>query len=177
MKGQVELELKTLVSRPDFEKLAAHYQPLNFVRQVNTYFVTKDPSHYAFRIRERLGEKLFTLKQHRDGQVIEYEKAFTGNFFDDPEIRKTLSDFAVFPPYQILGSMVTDRAVYDTGLAELCFDINSYNGQTDYEIEYEVKKPHDHRKAFDEILARENLRYEKSWGSKYKRCLKTKPQQ
>ena len=167
------MELKTLVSRPDFEKLAAHYQPLNFVRQVNTYFVTKDPSHYAFRIRERLGEKLFTLKQHRDGQVIEYEKAFTGNFFDDPEIRKTLSDFAVFPPYQILGSMVTDRAVYDTGLAELCFDINHYNGLIDFEIEYEVRSEHDDKKAFRKILKAAGIRYKSNPLSKYKRFVQS----
>ena len=176
MKGQVELELKTLVSRQKFEKLAAHYQPLTFVRQTNTYFVTGDPDHYAFRIRERLGEKLFTLKQHRDGQVIEYEKPFSGNFFDDPEIRQTLADFGLTPPYQLLGSLTTDRAVHYDGLAELCFDINSYNGITDYEIEYEVKKDHDHEKAFRQILDRENVSYQKSWGSKYKRCLKTKNQ-
>ena len=98
MKGQVELELKTLVSRQEFEKLTAHYQPLNFVRQINTYFVTSDPSHYAFRIRERQGEKLFTLKQHENGQVIEHEKAFTGNFYDDPEIKQTLESFGILPP-------------------------------------------------------------------------------
>ena len=176
MKGQVELELKTLVSKPDFEKLAAHYQPLNFVRQTNTYFVTDDPAHYAFRVRERCGESLFTLKQHVAGQVIEFEKAFTGNFFDDPEIRETLKSFGIRPPFQLLGVLVTERAVYENGLAELCFDINHYNGLTDYEIEYEVKKPHDHVRAFQDILAREGLRYEKSWGSKYTRCLMTKSQ-
>ena len=176
MKGQVELELKTLVSRQDFEKLTAHYQPLNFVRQVNTYFVTRDPSHYAFRIRERLEEKLFTLKHHHNGQVIEYEKTFTGNFFDDPQIRETLEEFGITPPYQVLGALTTERAIVDTGMAELCFDINSYNGLTDYEIEYEVKKPHDHRETFEAILAKAGISYDKSWGSKYKRCLTTKNQ-
>ena len=39
-----------------------------------------------------------------------------------------------------------------TEYAELCFDINSYNGITDYEIEYEVKKDHDYKKAFKAIL-------------------------
>ena len=170
------MELKTLVSRQEFEKLAAHYQPLNFVRQTNTYFVTGDPAHYAFRIRERQGEKLFTLKQHKDGQVIEYEKVFSGNFFDDPEIRQTLEAFAIRAPYQPLGSLTTDRAVYDNGQAKLCFDINSYNGITDYEIEYEVKKDHDHEKAFRQILEKENISYRKSWGSKYRRCLETKNQ-
>ena len=176
MKGQVELELKTLVSQPEFERLAAHYQPLTFVRQINTYFVTKDPAHYAFRIRERQGERLFTLKHHHNGQVIEYEKSFSGNFFDDPEIVQTLSEFRIQPPYQLLGSLTTDRAVYENELAELCFDINSYNGITDYEIEYEVKKPHDHEETFRNLLKQEAVRYKKSWGSKYQRCLKTKNQ-
>ncbi len=174
MKGQVELELKTLLSKQDFEKLLAHYQPLTFVRQVNTYFVTSDIAHYAFRIRERNGETVFTLKHYTDGQVMEYEKSFGGNFFDDPEINEILSRFDIHPPFQLLGSVITDRAVYETDLAELCFDINQYNGLTDYEVEYEVKKPHDHKQAFEKILAKENLSYVKSWGSKYRRCLQTK---
>jgi uncharacterized protein YjbK len=174
MKGQVELELKTLVSREEFERITARYQPLNFVRQVNTYFVTNDLSHYAFRIRERDGEFLFTLKYYVNGQTVEYEKVFSGRFFDDPDIRETLKAFRIEPPFQILGSLTTDRAVYENELAELCFDINHYNGQTDYEIEYEVKSPHDHLKTFKDILASENIAYEKSWGSKYKRCLYSK---
>ena len=81
MKEQVEIELKTLVSKDQFEKLCSFYEPLEFVEQINTYFITDDMKHYAFRIRERKGEKLFTLKQKVNGLTVEHEKVFTGNFF------------------------------------------------------------------------------------------------
>jgi len=170
MKEQVEIELKTLVSKDQFEKLCSFYEPLEFVEQINTYFITDDMKHYAFRIRERKGEKLFTLKQKINGMTVEHEKVFTGNFFDDEEIRKTLDSFAIHSPYRILGCLITQRAVVNTELAELCFDINSYNGLVDYEIEYEAKREHDYQTAFQKILDQADIVYRPSWGSKYRRC-------
>jgi len=174
MKHEVELELKTIITQQQFEKLASFYQPLEFVEQHNYYYVTDDLSHYGFRVRVRNGEKLFTLKNYVNGTTYEYEKVFTGEIDDDPEIIDVLDQFHVQKPYTLFGELITERAVYDNGLAELCFDINHYNGLTDYELEYEVQQPHDHQKAFLEILAKADIEYIPSWASKYKRCLKTK---
>ncbi len=174
MKHEVELELKTIITQQQFEKLASFYQPLEFVEQHNYYYVTDDLSHYGFRVRVRNGEKLFTLKNYVNGTTYEYEKVFTGEIDDDPEIIDVLDQFHVQKPYTLFGELITERAVYDNGFAELCFDINHYNGLTDYELEYEVQQPHDHQKAFLEILAKADIEYIPSWASKYKRCLKTK---
>lgn len=174
MKHEVELELKTIVTEEQFYKLASFYQPLEFIEQHNYYFVTGDISHYGFRVRTKGDEKLFTLKNHVDGVTYEYEKVFEGNLEDDPEIVEVLNKFNVKHPYTLFGELITQRAIYFDGLAELCFDINHYNGLTDYELEYEVKAPHDHQKTFLDILAKAGIKYQKSWGSKYKRCLKTK---
>ena len=73
-----------------------------------------------------------------------------------------------------LGKCVTYRAVVELEKAELCFDINEYNGITDYEIEYEQTAEHDGISEFNKILSQVNLRYEKNCASKIKRTLHTR---
>lgn len=174
MKHAYETELKALLSREDFERLASFYQPLEFVEQHNFYFITDDPKHYAFRIRTRNGEQLFTLKHKENGKTVEYEKVFDGRMEDDQDIMQTLASFNIFPPFRIFGELVTQRAVYENELAELCFDINTYNGITDYEVEYEIKKYHKYKKAFREILGKADIPFVLNKTSKYKRCLRSR---
>ena len=173
MKQQVELELKTIVSKQQFDKLCSFYQSLEFIEQHNYYYVTNDLSHYAFRVRVIGKEKLFTLKNYVDGKVWEYEKTFDGKIEDDNEIMSVLERFSIKPPFTLYGELVTNRATFINEKAELCFDINNYNNITDYEIEYEVKKWHHYKKAFNDILAKADIQYVPSYASKYKRCLKT----
>lgn len=173
MQGNIELELKTLITKEQFEKLTSFYQPLNFVKQHNHYYVTDNLNSYAFRVRTIGDKNVFTLKYYLNGDTHEYEKEFDGNFEDDPEILDLLNQFNVKPPYRMFGELITERAVVESEFAELCFDINSYNGLIDYELEYEVHKDHDHHAAFNEILKKADIEYVPSYASKYKRCLLT----
>lgn len=173
MQAKEELELKTLLTRKQFENLKAEFEDLVFVPQVNIYYASKNSDHYAFRIRVRNGVHLFTLKQKLDGKTMEYEKEFEGDFEQDKEIMDTLLQFDEVPPFKKLGEMITYRAVHDSGLAEICFDINFYNDNVDYEIEYEVKQEHDHINTFKEILNKANIELVENKVSKYKRFLKT----
>lgn len=169
MNHAIETELKMLLTREQFNKLVGLYQPIEFVKQVNTYYKNNNSSHYAFRIREKNGTTLFTLKQKTEEGIMEYEKILTSPIEEDNDVVKTLADFNIFPPYEILGTLTTYRAMYCDHLAELCFDINIYNGITDYEVEYEVKKEHDHEAAFINILNKAGIRYVPNKRSKYKR--------
>ncbi len=173
MKHEVETELKTILNARDFNRMVSFYQPGAFIRQHNYYFVSDDVSHYAFRIREKDGEKLFTLKEKISGETLEHEKIFTGKLEDDPEIIRLLDMMGVRKPYAVFGELITYRAVIETDLAELCFDVNFYNGITDYEIEYEIKSDHDYHEAFRKILNDAGVKYKLSTKSKYKRCLKS----
>ncbi len=169
MKHAIETELKMLLTREQFNRLVALYQPVNFVKQVNTYYKNNNSSHYAFRLREREGEILFTLKQKTDKGVMEYEKIMTCPIEEDQDAVATLAEFNIYPPYEILGNLTTYRAMYIDEYAELCFAINVYNGIIDYEVEYEVKKKHDHEKAFRIILKKADMEYVPNKTSKYKR--------
>ena len=170
MNHAIETELKVLLSREQFNRLASFYQPLTFVRQINTYYKNNNSDHYAFRIREKEGTLLFTLKSKTPEGVMEYEKIIEGEPEDDPDVVRTVSSFGIEPPYEKLGRLVTYRAMVISELAELCFDINIYNDRLDYEIEYEAKKEHNYQVAFQKILDQADIVYRPSWGSKYRRC-------
>jgi uncharacterized protein YjbK len=173
MEPNVETECKMLVSRQQFDRLIAHYQPVEFVRQDNVYYVSPDPAHLAFRTRQREGKTLFTLKRKADGRTYEYEKCLAVPPGQDEDVVNTLSRLGIDPPYRIMGRLTTYRAMIRTGQAELCFDINLYHDKLDYELEYEVKQPHDYLRAFADILAQAGLTYVPNPRSKYQRCMES----
>ena len=175
MHQNLEIELKMLVSEDQFEELLSHYLPHDFIMQTNYYYASRNSDHYAFRVREKEGRKLFTLKKKTPDGVLEYEKYFEGKLEDDPEIVEVLNSFNEKLPAKLLGTLTTYRYTVDTGLAELCFDINQYNDIQDYEIEYEVKKDHDYLSVFKEILSQADIEYVPNKVSKYRRFTDTMP--
>ena len=70
-----------------------------------------------------------------------------------------------------IAELHTQRAVYESEFAELCFDISTYHGKTDYEIEYEYKKEHDGLSIFQDIMKQINVVYEKNCISKIQRAI------
>ena len=174
MKGNKEEEYKTLVTKEQFYRLADNYKPLKFIKQLNHYYVSDDPSHYAFRIREKEDKKIFTMKEPCDGARMEYEKELDTDIDKDVEIVEMLKGKGLQPPYELLGDMTTYRAIYFDGYGELCFDINLYNDLIDYEIEYEKINERDgFKEEFINILKKADIDYEPS-SSEYHRYLKTK---
>ncbi len=173
MKQQLEIEFKMLVSKEQFDKITALYRPLLFLKQHNYYY--KSPSSLqSFRIRIKEDKKIFTLKDTTGDQIIEYEKEFFDLFYEDSEIKKLLNKLNIYPPFYQVGELTTYRATIENDLAELCFDINCYNGLLDYEIEYEMKTSHEGLSTFKEILSSAGIGYIPCTTSKYMRCISTK---
>lgn len=178
MNENLEIEYKVLLTKEQFEQLASQYQDVHFIRQINTYYDTKDlqiRKHYgSMRIREKAGHFIFTLKKHTDDGLLEFEKEVPCNdvsAFDDSEIKQLFMDMGIHDPIVRLTSLTTDRAIIFNGYAEICLDHNFYNGKEDYEIEYEYKKDHDGKKMFQEILDIIHVQYEHNCVSKSKRAL------
>ncbi|MGI6607742.1 MAG: CYTH domain-containing protein [Erysipelotrichaceae bacterium] len=172
MKQQLEIEFKTLVTKEQFDKLISLYWPLLFYKQHNYYYRPLS-CDYSFRIRIKENKKIFTLKEKIDNNILEHEKTFSGPFYEDNEIKNTLDRLNIYPPFNLEGELITYRAVVESELAQLCFDINHYNNLIDYEIEYEIKKDHDGLRRFKEILSEADIRYIPSYASKYYRCIST----
>ncbi|MGI6510529.1 MAG: CYTH domain-containing protein [Erysipelotrichaceae bacterium] len=173
MKQQLEIEFKTLINKEQFDKITALYRPLSFSKQHNYYYKSSFCDQ-SFRVRVKENKKVFTLKENSGNQIMEYEKEFTGFFYEDNEISSTLQKFNILPPFLLIGELITYRAIVENDLAQLCFDINCYNGLIDYEIEYEMKKDHEGLNMFKEILSKADIEFMPSYASKYVRCISTK---
>ena len=180
MNNNLEIEHKLLVDKESFYKLYHMFHEPDFFTQVNVYYDTQHNDvrkmRGSMRIRDIKGEHIFTLKVHTPVGTIEHEKKVKDNSIyslNDEEITKLLAQFHIQGPFKELTKLKTERAIYNSKEAELCFDISTYNGKKDYEIEYEYKKDHDGFKAFNEILARVGLHFETNCTSKIQRALKS----
>lgn len=180
MNKHIEKEYKVLLSEDQFKKLCALYKNLNFVTQVNTYYDTQNHTVQnkkgAMRIREKNGTYIFTLKMHQDGLdgLCECECMVSENSvnaFQQADIRKLLEEYNIYGAIVSLTTLTTKRAVIDLKDAELCFDISTYSGYTDYEIEYEYKREHDGLSVFQEILNHIHVTYISNCQSKIQRAL------
>lgn len=181
MINNIEVEYKILLSKDNFDKLSNLYPDKIFTKQVNTYYDTKNNDlrrmHCGMRIREKDNKFLITLKVptikgHEEFEC--YVSENSSNMFKTSEINIILKKLGIFDDVIAIGECVTYRAVIKTNKAELCFDINEYNGITDYEIEYEQTTDHDGITEFNKILSQVGLTYFKNCPSKIKRTLDTK---
>lgn len=176
MINNIETEYKVLVTKEQFEKLKSNYLILESRKQVNTYYDTKTAlikkQKYSMRIREVNNQFIFTLKTPHKGAHHEHECLVSQNSveaFKEPEIVLLFDQYHLHGDYQEIGKCITYRSIYANELAELCFDINEYNGITDFEIEYEMKSDHDGIAAFNQILSAIDCVYVKNCPSKIAR--------
>ena len=181
MINNIEVEYKILVSKENFDKLSNLYPNKTFNKQVNTYYDTKNNDlrrmHCGMRIREKDNKFLITLKVPtlRGHEEFEcYVQENSANMFKTSDIHLILEKLGIHEDVIAIGECTTYRAVIETDKAELCFDINEYNGITDYEIEYEQTCDHDGITEFNKILSQVGLTYFRNCPSKIKRTLDTK---
>ncbi len=181
MKQNVEIEYKVLINEAQYQGLMANFPGQPFA-QTNFYFDNFDGQlkkrGISCRIRTYGDEVELTFK-------IPKKKGKDEITFDhiDPETAFTRSDVAFFmarmgilSPLVHQGTLETIRSTYQCRYGLLCIDKNTYNGITDYELEYEVAK--NLKKGlmeFRDILAFFGLVYVKNCDSKIKRCLSTVP--
>lgn len=178
MNKNIEKELKILVSKDKFYTLYEHYNNPVFIEQTNIYFDTTDYQikncKGAMRIRTKKGKHLFTLKMYQNDDLLEYECEVSGNDVSALQIdaiQTLLHEYGIKGTLIPIASLTTKRAIISNEYAELCFDINKYNNQTDYEIEYEYKKDHDGITYFNQILSHIQMQYENNCESKIQRAL------
>lgn len=178
MNKNIEKEFKILVSKEKFNMLCKMYEPLTFIKQVNQYYDTPDnlirKKNGAMRIRSKNNKNIFTLKLFQDNKLLEFEcevKENSINALNHPEIIALLNTYQINGPFIETASLTTYRAMVIDDDAELCFDENFYNGNTDYEIEYEFKRDHDGFSKFNQILQKVGLSYETNCPSKIGRAL------
>ena len=161
-----------MISKEMYERILSDYQAVPFLQR--NYYYSTGQRDKAARIRKINDIYLFTLKARQPDHRDEYEFEVSGNDPKDPRIVKLMNEFDIASlTYQ--GYMDTWRAIVQTENGELCIDRSEYNGQTDYELEYELHDPeYDTFSVFEKILARYGLTYRASSRSKCGRFLNAK---
>lgn len=180
MKENIEIEYKIILTKAEFEALCSFYPQLDFKTQINTYYDTPSMQlknkHCAMRIREKQDTFLFTLKSPSPTGLLEHELYLNENSekaLHIPEIQSLLNNLGITEEVHALASCQTDRAVLITPDAEICFDVNHYNGIIDYEIEYEYLNDHDGITVFNELLSKIGMNYKENGKSKIARTMES----
>lgn len=143
-----EKEWKMIIDKKKYEKLILEEWDEEFV-QVNFYFSNKnlmEKENITIRIRCKNNTMCLQVKvKNRVENNIrisdEYEKLIDVLPYEIPEteIKQIWKEYS-FGNIFLLGFLITERKVKQVKDVEIALDRNSYNGITDYEIEFEYKE-------------------------------------
>lgn len=181
MKQNLEIEYKILISQDQYLQLSSKYAGKKGL-QTNFYYDTHDFSlrkqHISCRIRTFDEHSELTIKT--PGPVGKNEFTFEHidpqTVFTRPDILAFLHELGAHAPLIHQGTLQTMRTTVPLKHGLLCLDMNTYNGITDYEFEYEVDE--DVKKGFEEfntLCVEMDLIYTANCDSKIKRCLSSLP--
>lgn len=179
MNQQIEKEYKVLLSKKQYDYFIHKLYPhIDKIIQKNIYYDTKDEflskNKIALRIRYIQNKKIVTLKYFQNQDLMELEKeVFCDNpFVEDFTVREILKQFNINEPLHPCVTITTHRTLIIGEYAEIAIDKNIYDDNSiDYEIEYEVKQPHNDLDLFQSILDHIQVKFIKNCPSKIKRAL------
>lgn len=177
MAQEIEIELKQLLMKEEFEQLKQHFQlkDADFHTQTNYYFDTPQfdikSQLAALRMREKDGHWVLTLKEpHEIGLLETHQTIAPPSQFDDFELPEgevaDRLDHLNIQKDQIVyfGSLETSRAekMIEEGLIVL--DHSRYLTVEDYELEFEVSNLEIGKTAFSALLRKFHIpvRYTKN---------------
>lgn len=177
MDTHLEIEFKSLVTQDELYQIINHFaiSEDQFFIQENIYFDTKDQQLQekllALRIRKKGASHKLTLKEGGDKRNLETSQPLTKEEAHQIEAKGLLPEGCVKQRLRELGiqdtlhevtRIVTKRAVIDFHEQKLFFDISSYEGITDYEIELETEEYTKGKNVFLAILNKLNITYRPS---------------
>ncbi|WP_353856108.1 CYTH domain-containing protein [Bacillus sp. Bos-x628] len=166
MSQEIEIELKQLLTKEEFEQLKQYFQlkDADFRTQTNYYFDTPQfdiKSHFAaLRIREKNGHWVLTLKEPHELGLLETHQEIDPplqleNFnIPEGEVAERLKGLNI-PKDQIVyfGSLETSRAEKMIKEGLIVLDHSRYLTVEDYELEFEVNDINIGQAAFTQLLS------------------------
>lgn len=169
MSQKYEIEFKNMLDEPEFNALCLHFDrdESTFFKQINDYFDTPTfalkSAHAALRIRHLGGKHDFTLKQPRNGIVLETHQALTDQESSDliqygvipaGELEQTIDQMGINVDQLIhIGELITKRTEFPYKAGELFFDRSTYLGTQDFELEYEAEEQEQGKQIFQSLLS------------------------
>jgi uncharacterized protein YjbK len=178
MKENLEIELKCLLSKDQFECLLGRFDFSLPKIQINTYYDTKvgdlQKKLWMCRIREVTNKYEFTLKTPAKGGHNEFECLLERHDIHDPLILDFFAQHNILPPFITLGLTKTHRSIFVDEYGEWCLDYNEFDSASDYEVEYELfEHTSEAVGRFTEVLKSCNIEYTQA-KTKFERMLNYK---
>ncbi|MET1248081.1 CYTH domain-containing protein [Sporolactobacillus sp. STCC-11] len=168
MTQELEIEYKNMLTAEEFTTLCTEFgqKTSSFFKQVNYYFDTPTSAlknrKTVLRIRDTGNQHDFTLKQPRNGVILE-----THQQLDDEESQSMIR-LGIVPPGEIeqsitkmgvdadqlvlIGELATKRAQFPYQSGELFLDHSIYLDHNDYELEYEATDQRSGADIFNALL-------------------------
>ncbi|MDR2975810.1 MAG: CYTH domain-containing protein [Streptococcaceae bacterium] len=178
MPTQLEIEFKSLLSMPEFERLSKLFSHVKPVVQTNYYFDTESlvlrENRLALRIRCFSHSAEMTLKVPQEVGNIEHNidlpldtaktlislKSLVDCPVDISEILQIIDNYQVdFKTLTCIGCLKTTRQEYQMPIGLAALDVNEYLGTSDYEFELEVEEAQQGQKDFNSFLEKNNIEF------------------
>ena len=165
MAQEIEIELKQLLMKEEFEQLKQHFQlkDSDFHMQTNYYFDTPQfdikSQFAALRMREKNGQWVLTLKEpHEIGLLETHQTIAPPSQLDDfelpdGEVAERLDHLNIQKDQIVyFGSLETSRAEKMIQEGLIVLDHSRYLTVEDYELEFEVSDLDIGQAAFTALL-------------------------
>lgn len=190
MSKNLEIEFKCALTKEEMDQLLGHFhvQESQFFFQENVYFDTNDftlqKRASALRVRIKNGTFELTLKE--EGQIghieinqmitlDEYNHFLIASQLPEGEVKEQLRPLSEEAHFYEIARLTTQRATIPYSNQELFFDISTYYGHKDYELELETDHYEVGRTIFITLLEQFHIPYRKS-AHKIRRALEYKAQ-
>ena len=172
----LEIELKTLLKKDEYNRLKDQFTGVTPVLQKNYYIDTPDfelrEKKVAMRIRTFEDWAELTLKVPQSVGNMEYNQKLqlkdTENYLSKEELPQglVLDELAKHgiqsKNWQVLGCLTTLRYEMQTTIGLMALDESQYFDMTDYELELEVENHEQGKQDFQQFLEENQISYQKA---------------
>ena len=173
---QLEIELKTLLKKDDYNHLKKQFAHIAPVHQKNYYIDTPDfqlrEKKVAMRIRALSDCAELTLKVPQTIGNMEYNQKMTlseaehyleKQILPQGMVLEKLTEIGIESHnWLILGCLETIRYEMETDIGLMALDESQYFDQTDYELELEVTDHEKGKEDFQRFLDENQITYKKA---------------
>ena len=187
MSTNLEIEVKSKLSKEDYEKILSSFDRPRFQYQTNFYidnskFELSD-ENLGLRIRQEKDFVELTMKvPSEEGRLEinqklspkEFENFLFNNDFPNGEIIKYLREFypRIAGDFSIFGTLHNQRITLELEDAEIALDHFTYFDKEEYEIECESYSIENAEKVLKDYLKNIGIKYQKNTSTKLERVIK-----
>ena len=187
MSTNLEIEIKSAITKDDYEKIISSFAHPRFIYQTNFYidnscFELSDLK-LGLRIRQEKDLLELTMKVPSEEERLEinqkispkeFENFLFYNEFPNGEISRYLHEFypKIAGDFSIFGTLHNQRLVVELDDAEIAIDHFTYFDQEEFEVECESSSLKNAENILKKYLSQFQIKYQKNTTTKLERVIK-----